>query len=222
MISNNRETQLLQRAFRTMMNALARPGLLGDIEPLVRTNEVEEVPLPPCFEMTVRTLVDQAVSFAVSGSKEQQATRWVSLQTHSHPTTLEKANFVLVPDVANSALCRDGILRAFEGTLVEPELGATILLACGAIAGNRIPGDELGPVEPGDKTYRFEVKGPGVQETHVFYADRIDWYEARNERADEYPCGIDIFLVDEEGHIVGIPRTTKFISVEKEGSAWDM
>lgn len=222
MISNNRETQLLQRAFRNLMNALARPGLIGDVEPLMRVGEIEEAPLPPCFEMVVRTLVDQAVTFAVSGSKEQEATRWVSLQTHSHATELELANFVLVPDVAHSALCRDAVFKAFEGTLVEPEKGATIIIACGALAGERIPGDELGPVAPGDKTYRITAKGPGIKDTHTFYVDRVDWLEARKERGDEYPCGIDVFLVDAEGHVMGIPRTTIITSVEKEGAAWDM
>lgn len=38
----------------------------------------------------------------------------------------------------------------------------------------------------------------------------------------EYPCGVDFVLVDVEGHVVGIPRTTKILSVEKEGAAWDM
>lgn len=223
MIANNVETHVLQRAFRNIMNALARPGRLGVVEAL-RTGDKEENPLPVYFEVVVKTLVDQAVTFAVSGSKEAQATQWVTLNTHSHPTELEQADFILIPDVAHSFACRDAILKAFEGTLIAPEKGATVVIHCGLLAGDSIPGtaDDLGVLDPDKKAYRVVVSGPGIKETHTFFVDRNDWIEARRDRGDEYPCGIDFILVDVEGHVVGIPRTTKIVSVEKEGAAWDM
>ena len=67
MIANNAETHVLQRAFRNIMNALARPGRLGVVE-VLRAGDEEENPLPIYFETVVKTLVDQAVTFAVSGS----------------------------------------------------------------------------------------------------------------------------------------------------------
>lgn len=223
MIANNVETHVLQRAFRNIMNALARPGRLGVVEAL-RTGDKEENPLPVYFEVVVKTLVDQAVTFAVSGSKEAQATQWVTLNTHSHPTELEQADFILIPDVAHSFACRDAILKAFEGTLIAPEKGATVVIHCGLLAGDSIPGtaDDLGVLDPDKKAYRVVVSGPGIKDTHTFFVDRNDWIEARHDRGDEYPCGIDLILVDVEGHVVGIPRTTKIVSVEKEGAAWDM
>ncbi len=223
MIANNVETHVLQRAFRNIMNALARPGRLGVVEAL-RTGDKEENPLPVYFEVVVKTLVDQAVTFAVSGSKEAQATQWVTLNTHSHPTELEQADFILIPDVAHSFACRDAILKAFEGTLIAPEKGATVVIHCGLLAGDSIPGtaDDLGVLDPDKKAYRVVVSGPGIKDTHTFFVDRNDWIEARRDRGDEYPCGIDLILVDVEGHVVGIPRTTKIVSVEKEGAAWDM
>ena len=223
MIANNVETHVLQRAFRNIMNALARPGRLGVVEAL-RTGDKEENPLPVYFEVVVKTLVDQAVTFAVSGSKEAQATQWVTLNTHSHPTELEQADFILIPDVAHSFACRDAILKAFEGTLIAPEKGATVVIHCGLLAGDSIPGtaDDLGVLDPDKKAYRVVVSGSGIKDTHTFFVDRNDWIEARRDRGDEYPCGIDLILVDVEGHVVGIPRTTKIVSVEKEGAAWDM
>lgn len=220
MIAHNRETQLLQRAFRNLMNACARPGLLGDIEPLARTGE--DAALPACFDMVVRTLVDQAVTFTVLGSRATEANTWISLQTHSHTAEVTQSDFVLVPDVANSSACREGVLKACAGTLIEPETSATIIIACGSLAGERIPGDDLTTVAPGNKTYCVRVEGPGVNGTATFFVDRIDWIEARSERGDEYPCGIDVILVDEQGHIVAVPRTTKVMAIEKEGAAWDM
>lgn len=78
MIANNAETHILQRAFRNIMNALARPGRLGEVE-VLRVGAEEENPLPAHFEVVVKTLVDQAVTFAVSGTREQEATQWWSL-----------------------------------------------------------------------------------------------------------------------------------------------
>jgi len=257
MIDNNAETHVLQHAFRNIMNAFARPGRLGVVEAFGRADDELENPLSAHFEVVVRTLVDQAVTFAVSGMRHSEATQWVTLKTHSHPTELEQADFILIPDVANSLACRDAILKAFEGTLIAPEKGATVVVGCGALAGNYIPGNKAitqavtamdsiaetaagaasvqvaetagtavlaqsFDVEPGDKTYCVTVSGPGIKNTHTFFVDRIDWLEARRDRGDEYPCGIDLILVDVDGHIVGIPRTTKIVSVEKEGAAWDM
>ncbi len=222
MISNTREIQALQQAFRNTMNSFAQPGLLGEVHPVRDEGEQAECPLPACFELVVRTLVDQAVTFAVSGARGADIEQWVALQTHSHPTDVEQADFILLPDVAHSFVCRDALLKAYKGSLITPEKGATILLLCGSLAGERIPGAEGQAVNPGDKTYRVKVSGPGIQGTHVFYVDRTDWIEARCERGDEYPCGIDLILIDKDGHVVAIPRTTKILSVEKEGAAWDM
>lgn len=222
MIANNNETFILQRAFRNIMNSLARPGLLGKVEPLVCEEDRENHLLSSYFETVVRTLVDQAVTFAVSGMRQEEISRWIALNTRSHSTELEKADFILIPDVANSLACRDAILKAFEGTLIAPEKDATVVLGCESLAGTYIPGSQKANVEPREKTYRIELSGPGIKGLHELFVDRIDWAEARRDRRDEYPCGIDIILVDEEGRLAGIPRTTKIRSIEKEGSAWDM
>ena len=55
MIANNAETHILQRAFRNIMNALARPGRLGEVE-VLRAGAEEENPLPAHFEVVVKTL----------------------------------------------------------------------------------------------------------------------------------------------------------------------
>ena len=54
MIANNAETHILQRAFRNIMNALARPGRLGEVE-VLRAGAEEENPLPAHFEVVVKT-----------------------------------------------------------------------------------------------------------------------------------------------------------------------
>lgn len=233
MIQNTTETQALQRTFRNLMNAFARPGLLGDIEIMggrgttdalsgTSNTPISANPLPPCFEMVVRTLVDQAVIYAVRGSRCDEVSRFMALQTHSHEVPIAEAQYLLVPDLANSAYCREVISQANPGTLIAPEKGATVFVACSGLAGMRIPSEDTTDVLQDGVSYRVMIEGPGIKDTHTFFVDRIDWAEARKARSDEYPCGIDIILVDEAGHVVAIPRTTTIVEVQKDGAKWDM
>ncbi len=183
-------------------------------------------PLPVHFEVVVKTLVDQAVTFAVSGTREQEATQWVVLNTHSHPAELEQADFIFDSRCGAFFCLSRCCSKAFEGTFDCSRKGATIVINCGSLAGNTIPGSSASSaaeefVPQGDKVYRVVVKWSWHQRYPYVYVDRSDWIEARRDRADEYPCGVDFVLVDVEGHVVGIPRT-KNLSVEKEGAAWDM
>ena len=57
------------------------------------------------------------------------------------------------------------------------------------------------------------VTGPGVKDANRFAVDRDSWVAARQERGDEFPCGIDIALVDPAGNVVAIPRTSA-VSIE--------
>ena len=52
------------------------------------------------------------------------------------------------------------------------------------------------------------LRGPGVERENRFAVDRVDWLHARAERGDEFPCGIEIVLVDPEGRVVAIPRSS--------------
>ena len=59
----------------------------------------------------------------------------------------------------------------------------------------------------------FEVSGPGVADVNRFAVDRSAWAEARAARGDEFPCGIEILLVDAEGRAVAVPRSARVRAV---------
>lgn len=54
-----------------------------------------------------------------------------------------------------------------------------------------------------------EVRGPGVADVNRFAVDRVDWARARDARRDEFPCGIEIVLVDPAGRVVAVPRSSR-------------
>lgn len=210
MIANSEETHLAQRAFRQVMNAFARPGTVGSIEGYARLGDAPV--LPSCFETALRLFVDQAVTFSVVGADAREQAEWITLQTHAHAVCPVEADFVLVPDAADAEARREAIAAAKAGSLVEPEGGATVIVACSAVSSDDAPG-----------LARVDVEGPGVDGRASFYVDRIDWAQARADRADEYPCGIEIVLVDEDGNVVAIPRSTRVSPSDREGGAsWDM
>ena len=217
MITNSEETQLMQHAFRQVMGAFARPGTVGHIEPFSRLGEVSCLPAP--FETAVRLFVDQAVTFSVAGSAAREQTEWITLQTHAHAAEPDAAAFVLVPDAADAAARRTALGAATAGTLIEPECGATAIVACGALSAEEQPG-----------LARIDLEGPGIKDTASFYVDAADWAAVRAERADEYPCGIEILLVDDEGAVVAVPRTARIACVApavgtapaQGGASWAM
>ena len=66
-----------------------------------------------------------------------------------------------------------------------------------------MPGFEGGP-------RRWRLSGPGVETTATLAPRGLpdDFVAARAESVSDYPAGIDILLVTDDGRVVGLPRTT--------------
>lgn len=210
------ETLLMQRAFRCVMRACSRPGLVGRIGAFDAQSALD-----PYFETLTRLVVDQAVSFSCVGDEACRVASYLKLQTHSSEAAPDRADFVLVPET-ESACTQQVISQACGGTLVAPERGASVIVALRALGGRPLPG-ESEPEQDDDACHRIVVSGPGVDGEETFMASDIAWALARAARADEYPCGIDVYLVDAKGRVVVVPRTTRIESIDgKETGSWDM
>lgn len=201
MISQNSETHRMQQAFRRVMDAFARPGSLHVLP-------VAGVACTPCnlsvpLDTLVRMFVDQATTFFLCGTDE--ARRAIAAETRSKAAEAQAAAFIIAPREAGEEALRRTIEQACAGTLVSPEKGATVLCACERISD-----------EPAEGLHAFAATGPGVKDVNRFYVDADAWAQARALRADEYPCGIEIVLVDDAGRIVAIPRSCT-ITVEEGG-----
>ena len=55
MIANNVETHVVQRAFRQVLDAFARPGTVGQVDAFPESGEI--APVPGCFETAIRLLL---------------------------------------------------------------------------------------------------------------------------------------------------------------------
>lgn len=190
---------IMQRNFRALLGAFARPGTVGRIEalPLRRA-------LPQTLDCTLFTLAallaDQAVSLAACGPQARELEAFLAQETRVRICPLSDAQFVFVAAGAGAQEGARAIAQARAGELISPELGATVLVGCG----------QLG-AQPAAGLAAFEVQGPGVRPGSParFWACDSTWLEARNSRGDEYPCGIDLVLADGEGRVVALPRTSR-------------
>lgn len=174
-----------QSVFRQALQALARPGSvyqLPEVRPFPRLEARYGYAL-------LSAVADHEVSIAVTGASDAEAA-FASLGTGARPVPPEEADYVL-------ALADDpGLPRRVQRGLPDtPELGATLIVVVRTVGAG---GLALGLTGPGvASSASLSVTGL-VRETVL----------ARNEACAEYPLGIDLLVVDGDGRLAGIPRTT--------------
>lgn len=203
MIAENKGMHAVQLAFRQVMDAFARPGTVHVVVADDRWGSSAAGMSAP-LEGLVRMFVDQAVDFAVAG-EAPTVERFVIEETRSKVAPLPEAGFVIVP-AADEGLLAKAVREACGGSFVSPEKGATVLAAVGRLSQSAFDG-----------AFAIEVEGPGVKGVQRFHSDACAWVEARASREDEYPCGVEIALVAEDGAFAAIPRSSLVRVVELEG-----
>ncbi|MCL1796777.1 MAG: phosphonate C-P lyase system protein PhnH [Eggerthellaceae bacterium] len=220
----DKELHHIQLSFRAVMDAMARPGKVYNL-PSYQEKRSSHFGLEAPLETLVKMFIDQAVSFCVIASEPTNIQNAIMAETHARATSQENASFVVVAHGCEKGLAEQAIAQAKKGSFLSPEAGATILLGCERLAFPKNRDD----IEKKDASlYWVSVEGPGVKDSHVFGVDYFDWVWARKRREDEFPCGIEIILVDRQGQVVAIPRSS-FLSVlameegkEGEGTPWLM
>ena len=213
MIREDAELHRAQRAFRSVLDAFARPGTVQSIE-LAPGNPARPAALDAALEAATRLFVDQAVTFCVADSETDATTAYLTSETHARRAPLRDADFVVVPARADAQTAREAVAEACRGTLTSPEKGATLLMGCARLA--EVPED--GQVaEPA--VHVVALRGPGVERENRFAVDRADWLRARDARGDEFPCGIEIVLVDPDGRVVAVPRSSRATLLDVKQSA---
>jgi alpha-D-ribose 1-methylphosphonate 5-triphosphate synthase subunit PhnH len=216
----------LQRGFRALLGAMARPGELLDMGELApdAASEAERMGLTPQAVTILDVLLDAQTSLTVAGDADGSIARALSLRTHAHIRPDDEAAFCIVPRGVTGDAAAGLIARLSPGTLISPHLGATVVAECGTLVGLDADGSRTGSVSGATRPSAFELSGPGVDGTSRIECDRADVIEAIQARGDEFPCGIDLILVDGAGHVACIPRSSQVTSLgeAKGGASWDM
>ncbi len=181
-----------QQAFRALLDGLARPGRLIALPPSLAHR------MPPALVPAV-ALADVEVTMAVLGGADEG---WADAVRHA--TGARIAPLALAQMIVCLRAPSPPELAALErGDADSPERGARVSIACRSLR-------PLGGEEPGCPGIVLALQGPGVDGTaHVVVAG-IDPEvpQALAEINCSFPAGIDVWLVADDGHLVGLPRST--------------
>ncbi|MGO9412484.1 MAG: phosphonate C-P lyase system protein PhnH [Spirochaetia bacterium] len=185
-----------QATFRVMLDCLSRPGNIRTVP--ARPYELAPAELCPPVLSLLKTVCDHRVSFSIGSPASRPD--WVAYLEMNLSTPFRQVN------EAEYALFEGGTFdpdfsRLNRGTLEFPESSATAFICVQRLSDEKpsgVPSREL------------RVKGPGVRDLTVLSVTGLDarYLEERSEANRFYPLGIDLFLVDAEGRVAGIPRTS--------------
>ena len=219
----------LQRAFRALLDAMARPGEVTELAARAQGDVADAGAsgLPESALVLADVVLDAATSVAVAGPVGDDAATVLARRTHVAMRDAQTAAFGFVPASVRGQQARAFVAALSAGTLLDPQLGATCIVVCDTLLGSDRDGCLTGARAGGADVSSWELSGPGIRETARIELDRTEIVEARLERGDEFPCGIDLVFVDAAGHVLCLPRTTRVRRLdeaarEEGGAAWGM
>ena len=210
----------LQRTFRALLDATARPGEVAQLprrreggDPALRATGLCDAALD-----VADALLDAETTFAVAGSDHTAAEAALGRATHAKAKAGDSCAFAFVPQSVRGEEASAFALALCPGTLADPRKGATLVVECATLVGRDKEGRRVGSASGAESATTWELAGPGIADIANIECDRDDILRARQARRDEFPCGIDIVLVDQAGHLTAIPRSITC----KEGKPWAM
>jgi alpha-D-ribose 1-methylphosphonate 5-triphosphate synthase subunit PhnH len=179
-----------QAVFRTLLDALARPGTISSVEAALPEFAANEPRADRAAFATLLALADDTTPIWLA---TPDAALGSTLRFHTGAPltdTPSRAAFAYVHDA--EALLP---LSAFSlGEPETPEQAATLLIRVNSLTGGT-------PIT---------LSGPGIETTATIAPRGLParfWHE-RAELAVHFPCGIDCYLVCGDA-LVGLPRTTR-------------
>lgn len=186
-----------QRVFRTVLAALARPGIPQRLPSLPHAASLPPALLPVLALATLDTPV------ALFG--DEPDARWRELvRTATSAPLVEPALARLV--AALRAPTPAELAELQRGSAAAPEDAVLASVAVEGVDGGEHP---------------VQLSGPGVDGTLTVAPRGVDepLLAARAEAVANFPTGVDIVLVAADGRVVGLPRSTRVTPAGGGGQA---
>lgn len=183
-----------QATFRTVMDAMARPGSVQ----LIRAVSGVPAPMMRGAAAIALTLFDQDTPVWLDEklAASDDVAKWIKFHT-SAPVIADAAasSFAVIADPIRLPAFSQFALGSGE----YPDRSTTIILQVASLS--------VGPA--------YELSGPGIDGTTILRAaiGVPDLIERLAENAKLFPRGIDLVLVSGES-IVALPRTTRLVARE--------
>ncbi|NML30199.1 phosphonate C-P lyase system protein PhnH [Paraburkholderia antibiotica] len=179
-----------QAVFRTLLDALARPGThgaIGEVVPMLP--ELRHARAEPAAFAALLTLCDYTTPVWLAQPDTALAS---ALRFHTGAPLVDKteqAAFAYIHDAATLPA-----LESFaSGSAESPEQAATLLIRVDALSGG----------EP------VTLSGPGILDTETISPLGLpaQFWRDRATLVPLFPCGVDCYLVCGTS-VIGLPRTT--------------
>ncbi|WP_321911515.1 MULTISPECIES: phosphonate C-P lyase system protein PhnH [unclassified Paraburkholderia] len=181
-----------QTVFRTLLDALARPGTIGVIEtPLPAATAANASPARAGLAAfaSLLALADYATPVWLA---QPDAALAAALRFHAGAPFAQEAREAAFAYVHNAAALPP--LEAFAcGTPESPEQSATVFVRVDSLTGGA----------------PLTLRGPGIETTCSIAPAGLPerFWRERAALAPHFPCGIDFYLVCGD-RLMGLPRTT--------------
>ncbi|MDB5618523.1 phosphonate C-P lyase system protein PhnH [Tardiphaga sp.] len=183
-----------QSTFRSVMDAMARPGSVQRIEsasgvpaPMMRGSAAMALTL---FDQDTPVWLDARMAATTDVAK------WIKF--HTSAPVLAGSSVCSFALIADARALPDFASFSF-GTAEYPDRSTTIILQVDSLT--------EGPA--------YELRGPGINGVAILRAiiDLPDWLDRLALNATLFPRGIDLVLVADDC-VVAIPRTTRLVAKE--------
>src|SRR5262249_25710311 len=190
------EVRDAQRHFRSILDSLARPGVISVLDPVTLTP-------PPSLNaasvLVAFALLDADVSYhLVNMGVNEDA--YLRTNTRAASKAIAEAHFVFA-DGSGPADLLEGV---HCGSLTYPDTAATLILQVDVLSSDPIAGG-----------LKLTLTGPGVETQAAVHVRHLnpDLLLALQARNAEFPLGIDTIVTSDDGgsgppRVLGIPRTT--------------
>ena len=174
-----------QKVFRLILEAMSNPARAVNIKEYADKLFGGH----PVFLAVAMTLLDNEVSFNTCGN--HSLSDEIASLTLAKRAPLESADFIFVHD-PNTV--KNVIENAKRGTLADPHQSATVIIQ-----------------NDGEPVCRSAFSGPGIDKRiEVQTTQRVKKAIAlRDEQDYEYPQGIDLIFISNDGGLIAIPRTSR-------------
>jgi alpha-D-ribose 1-methylphosphonate 5-triphosphate synthase subunit PhnH len=173
-----------QKVFRLILEAMSNPARVVNIKEYADKLFGRH----PALLTVAMTLMDNEVSFCTC--ENQSLSDEIASLTLGKREQIESADFIFVCDPND---IKNAIENAKRGTLPDPHKSATIVIR-----------DDGVPACP------LTLSGPGMDgDTTVRVTQTVkDVITLRDAQYYEYPQGIDLIFISNEGGLIAIPRTS--------------
>jgi len=183
-----------QSTFRSVMDAMARPGSVQQVVASVGT---------PALVMRGTAAIaltlfdhDTPIWLDATMSESGEVTKW--LKFHSGAPVVEDSSICGFALIGDAAALPD-LSRFSLGTSEYPDRSTTLIVQVESLTQGRV----------------YELRGPGIDGTVMLRAtiEPRDLFDRLAVNETLFPRGIDVVLVSGDA-IVAIPRTTRLVAVK--------